>query len=95
MKTFVEPLQSLSGFEDMIKTAENKGLISITGCIDQQKPHLIYGFGDRKNKLIVTANEQRARELYDDYRFFDKNVVYYPAKDVLFYQSDLRGNLLT
>ena len=60
MKTFVEPLQSLSGFEDMIKTAENKGLISITGCIDQQKPHLIYGFGDRKNKLIVTANEQRA-----------------------------------
>ena len=49
----------------------------------------------KKNKLIVTASEQRARELYDDYRFFDKNVVYYPAKDVLFYQSDLRGNVLT
>jgi len=38
---------------------------------------------------------QRAKELYEDYSFFDPAVVYYPAKDVLFYQSDIRGNLLT
>ncbi len=36
-----------------------------------------------------------AKELYDEYSFFDKEVVYYPSKDVLFYQSDIRGNLLT
>ena len=28
-------------------------------------------------------------------QFFDREVVYYPAKDMLFYQSDIRGNLLT
>lgn len=57
---------------------------------------MIYAFGGhRKNKLIVTFGEQKAKELYDEYSFFDKEVVYYPSKDVLFYQSDIRGNLLT
>ena len=39
--------------------------------------------------------EQKAKELYEEYRFFDPDVVYYPAKDVLFYQADIRGNVLT
>ncbi len=106
MKTFVEPLKNLSGFSDMTKTAEKvRGLYSITGCIDAQKPHMIYSFGDSTkagaaagasyNKVVVTFSEQRAKELYQDYLFFDSNAVYYPAKDVLFYQSDIRANLLT
>ena len=33
--------------------------------------------------------------MLEEYRFFDKNVAYYPAKDILFYQSDIRGNVLT
>ena len=97
MKAFTEPLLSLAGFEEMTKTAEkSSGLISVTGCIDAQKSQMIYAFGGhRKNKLIVTFGEQKAKELYDEYSFFDKDVVYYPSKDVLFYQSDIRGNLLT
>ena len=96
MRAFTEPLQELSGFEEMTQEAQKPGLITITGCIDAQKSHMIYGIGNgRKNKVIVTFHEQKAKELYDDYRFFDPNAVYYPAKDVLFYQSDIRGNLLT
>ena len=96
MRAFVEPLEELSGFEEMTHNMQQEGLISITGCIDAQKPHMIYGVGNgRKNKIIVTFHEQKAKELYEDYRFFDPAVVYYPAKDVLFYQSDIRGNLLT
>ena len=97
MKTFVEPLQNLSGFSELVKSAsKEKGLYSITGCIDAQKPHMIYSFNNGLcNKVIVTFSEQRAKELFEDYRFFEPNVVYYPAKDVLFYQSDIRGNVLT
>ena len=97
MRAFVEPLQELSEYGQMVKTADgNTGLISITGCIDSQKPHMMYAFGNgQKNKLIVTFNEQKAKELYEEYRFFDPDTVYYPAKDVLFYQSDIRGNVLT
>ena len=96
MKAFIEPLQELSGYEDMTKAAMQPGLVTISGCIDAQKPHMIYTLGrTRSRRLIVTFHEQKAKELYDDYRFFDPSVVYYPAKDVLFYQSDIRGNLLT
>ena len=81
----------------MIKSArKEKGLYSITGCIDAQKPHMMFACSDgMKNHIIVTFHEKKAKELYEDYRFFDKGVVYYPAKDVLFYQSDIRGNVLT
>jgi len=97
VKTFLEPLENLSGFSDMLKSAKKeRGLYSVTGCIDAQKPHMMYACsGDRKNTIIVTFHEQKAKELYEDYRFFDADVVYYPAKDVLFYQSDIRGNVLT
>ncbi len=97
MKVFTEPLLELSGFAEMTKlTKKEKGLVSVTGCIDAQKPHMIYSFNDgKKNKLIVTFQEQRAKEIYEEYSFFDSDIVYYPAKDVLFYQSDIRGNLMT
>ena len=97
MKTFVQPLQNLSDFADMEKAAtKERGLYSVTGCIDPQKPHMMYSFNNGlKNKVIVTFSEQKAKELCEDYRFFEPNVVYYPAKDVLFYQSDIRGNVLT
>ncbi len=97
MKAFLEPLRSLGGFAEIMEKAEKEsGLISVTGCIDAQKPHMIYGCSNgKKNKLIVTFHEQKARELLEEYRFFDPDAVYYPAKDVLFYQSDIRGNLLT
>ena len=68
----------------------------ISGCMDAQKAHLIYGLGERSDsRVIVTFQEQKAKEIYEDYRFFDEEVLYFPAKDVLFYQSDLRTNTLT
>lgn len=97
MRAFTEPLRQLGEYEDMEKAiGRGPGLVTVTGCIDAQKPHMIYTFGSaRKNRIVVTFHEQRAKEIYDDLRFFDPNAVYYPAKDVLFYQSDIRGNLLT
>lgn len=49
---------------------------------------------NRKNpfRLIVTYDEKRAREIADDYRFYDRNVFYYPAKDALFYYADIHSN---
>ncbi len=97
MRAFLDPLRELSGFEEMIRvTSKQNGLATITGCIDAQKPHMIYACNNgRKNKVIVTFHEQKAKELWEEYSFFDPNIVYYPAKDVLFYQADIRGNVLT
>ena len=97
MRAFLEPLHALEEIARLeTKLKKEPGIRMISGCIDSQKPHLMYGIGnDFKYKVIVTFNEQKAREIYEAYLFFDRNAVYYPAKDVLFYQSDLRGNVLT
>ena len=97
VKAFTEPLQNLQGYEEL-QTALKKqtGVIQIAGCIDAVKPHMMYGVNNGSgNRIIVTFHEQKAKELYEEYRFFDKRTAYYPAKDILFYQSDIRGNVLT
>ena len=97
MDAFLQPLLELEELQEAKKQVKSSGgIVQISGCIDAQKSHMIYGMSDGfKHKIIVTFSEQKARELYEDYRFFDPDVVYYPAKDVLFYQSDIRGNVLT
>ena len=97
MRSFTEPLLELEEYNKLKKELINrKGIVQVSGCIDTQKPHFMYSIlGEGRSGLVVTFQEQKARELYENYRFFDRNVVYYPPKDVLFYQSDIRGNLLT
>lgn len=96
MKTFTSPLQSLAEFEQIRDFAlKNKGVLSITGCIESQKAHLIHGLSALAGfRLILAADERQAKELYEDYRFYDKTALYYPAKDLLFFQADIHGNLL-
>ena len=95
MKTFLEPFENLTAVESLREALARYGKVyDITGCAD--KAHLIFGIGhDVSHKLIVTSDELKARELYEEYRFYDNDVVYFPAKDFLFYQSDIRGNALT
>ena len=67
----------------------------VTGCIDTQKCHLMHTIGETyPYRVIVTYNETKAKEIYEDYRFFDRNVYLYPAKDVLFYSADIHSNTI-
>lgn len=45
-------------------------------------------------KLIITYSEQRAREIEENYRFFDRKTALFPAKDFIFYQADVHSNLI-
>ena len=96
MKAFIQPLQSLAEFEQIQKCAgENRGIMEISGCIESQKVHMMYGLsGLFPSHLILAEDEKRVKEIYEDYRFYDKEVYYYPAKDLLFFQADIHGNLL-
>ena len=97
MKAFTEPMSELKEFGDLWEAQKKQtGMIQVSGCIDAAKPQLIYSLNDgRESRIIVTFQEQRAKELVEAYRFFDRKAAYYPAKDILFYQSDIRGNVLT
>lgn len=96
MKAFTEPLKSLAGIQEIReKIATKAGVHMVSGCIDAGKTHLIHAMGEGyKTRVIVTYDEVRAKELAEEYRVFDKNVLYFPAKDILFYQADIHGNVL-
>ena len=96
MKAFLEPLHSLAEFDEIYKKAKtNKGILQVSGCIESQKAHLMYGLsGLFPCRLILAEDERRAKEIYEDYRFYDKKIFSYPAKDLLFFQADIHGNLL-
>ncbi|MDE7334002.1 MAG: transcription-repair coupling factor [Lachnospiraceae bacterium] len=96
MRALTAPLEELGEFEE-IKKKIRKGnsCVSLTGCVESQKLHIIYGLGEEfKSKLIVTFSDLRVKELMEDYRFYDRNVTSYPAKDLIFYQADIHGNQL-
>ena len=96
MKAFLTLLQGLAEFEQIKeKSKTNKGILQVSGCMESQKSHLMYGLsGIAPYRLILAEDERRAREIYEDYRFYDRKVYSYPAKDLLFFQADIHGNLL-
>ena len=96
MRAFVAPLLELAEYEAIRKKRrEKQGFVQIAGCVTSQKTHLMYALGDGfDNKIIAVSSETKAKQIYEEYRFLDSNVYLYPAKDLLFYQADLRGKYL-
>ena len=96
MRSFTEPLKELAEFETIQrKMRKEKGMIQIAGCVNSQKTHLMYALGDgSKKRIIAVSGEGKAKEICEEYKFLDENVYYYPPKDLLFYQADIRGKVL-
>ena len=46
-----------------------------------------------KRKVIVTYNDLKAKEIYEDYRLYDKNVLYILPR-ILFSSADIHGNAI-
>ena len=94
MQTINEAFRENPGFvklREYIETEKNP--IHVWGMDKRVLPLLIDSV-PRKNpvRLIVTYEEKRAREIVEDYRFYDREVMYYPGKDALFYYADVHSN---
>ena len=96
MRALIAPLEELGEYEEIKKALGKNRAVMVSGCIDSEKLHMVYGLGDGfRNKIIVTFSALKAKELYEDYKFYDRNVMLYPAKDLIFFQADIHGNQLT
>lgn len=97
MKTFQTPLLESNDYSLIIKSLKEKPSgegICISGCSGSGQVHFMSGITDRyQYGVIITYSDRRAREIYEDYLLYDKNVVYYPAKDFIFFNADIHGNL--
>lgn len=96
-KIFANPLTELAEYEEMNQALNRgKGPVQISGCMDSQKVHLMEEAGEKFPwKLVITYDDSRAKEIYEDFRCFRDSVWIYPSKDLLFYTADIHGNLLT
>lgn len=102
MRTLTEPLQEAQEYKTLVEAlAKPKAKALADGCVPSQKLHLMDALS-RENalssfarfRLIVTSSDKRVREIRDEYLFYDRNTVIFPAKDLIFYQADLRGREL-
>ncbi|MDE6015414.1 MAG: transcription-repair coupling factor [Acetatifactor sp.] len=109
MQALLAPLKELAEYGSMREVIEKQSesakqdaggqprnrIMALTGCVDAQKLHMIYGLSDGlRCKVIVTYSDIKAKELYEEYKFYDRNVTLYPAKDLIFFQADIHGNQL-
>lgn len=73
-----------------------KGAVGIFGCVDASKGQLVHNLGkDYDFRILITSDEQKARQYCEDLRNFEPDVQYYPARDILFFNADIQGNEIT
>ena len=97
MASFRSPLPELKEYMDTKEDlCRGRGPVSVSGGTDSQKVHQMAELGrDFPLTVVIAPNDARARDIYDDYRCFDREVFLYPARDLLFYSADVQGSLLT
>lgn len=86
MGIFANPLTDLLEYEDFSRDfLKGTDPVGMTGCIDSEKVHFMSTFlGEKKVQLVVTYNEQRAREIEEDYKLFCSQVYVIPPRDLIF-----------
>lgn len=91
-----EPLSEYREYSQALEAIE-KGMLPlrITGATPLQRLHFAQALSDNVSfRVIITYNDLQARKMAENYRLFDEDVLFYPAKDFIFYQSDIQGKQL-
>ena len=101
MKTIYAPLADSPSYNRILHLLSQDGCaasVLVDGCVASQKLHLMGALSSDDSlhdkarfRLILTYSDLRAREIAEEYSFYDRNTLLYPAKDLIFYQADLRG----
>ncbi len=97
MRALMQPLEAIADYKEIRRRLlKNRGVTVISGTLDAQKAHIASGLAeDFPVTLIIAENELKAKGLLEDYRLYDPQVMHYPARDMIFYQAEISGSLLT
>jgi len=95
MNLFADAIRSIPEMSLLLDAMEHgKKIYALSGAPDAVKPQLIYALGQGNDwKLVLCRDEKTARDMEAEYASFGDSV-FFPAKDVLFYQADIRSNAL-
>lgn len=86
---FNEMLHELEQYQNLVELIKNKNYpISIEGLSNVQKVHIAHACSENKPFIFIAKNRLSANEIYEDLKFFAKDVVLYPERELLFYDVD-------
>lgn len=94
---FYHPFPEFYDFQKLLSLMQSKkaAKASLSGASDTGKTHFCAALGSSfPFRVILTHNELRAREIYEDMKLFDPDTFYYPAKDFIFFSADAYGDLI-
>ncbi len=93
MNTLIKRLQQFDKYRQIMEFLNKDGRCGVVGADETDRVYLMEGLTDKANvRLVVTYDDKRANQLYEDFRFYDKEVYIYPSKDILFFSADIHGN---
>lgn len=93
MNGFIEPLLEIYEYRKIVESVNNATSVFATGIVDVEKVHMAYAVMQHTKKplVILTYSELRAKKIIEDMKFFHKNTISFPPKDILFYSADVHS----
>ncbi len=92
MDGFIKILENLADFEEICGgLAYGKSPISVMGVGDSVRAHIAFSVCKKRGKapFFITSTENQAKLLAEDLKFFyDKDVLLFPSRDLLFYDIE-------
>ncbi|MDR1539530.1 MAG: transcription-repair coupling factor [Clostridiales bacterium] len=99
MNSLLRHLNKLESYQTLAAAViSGRTPVYAAGAIDSQKCHLCAALIEQlgKSSVIIASSELKAKEIYDDMRFFMRDAAkFYPAKDIIFYSADLKSTEIT
>ncbi len=95
MNPLIQALFESENYKRILEDINSKKTpVLITGIIDVSSLLTVSAIKEelKRPAIIITSDELSAKELYEDMKFFEKDVMYYPAKDIVFFNADVKSN---
>ena len=93
MKALTEPVKELGIYDDLRRDIKRNGITGVTGLTDSARTVFSYAVTEGV-RLFIAADTVRASQIEEEAYLFGREVYVYPARDMMFYQADLSGNML-
>ena len=98
MSLFENPLKRLADFESLEESIKKEKFpVQVSDMSEPGKAHLISELMKEEKawKLVISYDEDNASRLYEDIGCFLDDVYLYPARDLLFFNADIRSLQIT
>lgn len=90
---FSDILKNYPPYEGIVKNLNNTPM-SVAGVVESAQGQLIYALSreNASSALVICYSDMEARKLYSDMELYSENVLYFPAKEYIFYNIETSGH---